>query len=106
VLPTRLVLVSIFLVGVACGDEPATDNLRDPPKVITGSITEINDEGGEISSVVIEDEELALEVRIDPARDYGFDLNHLYEHMETEEPVRVPLEQRGGDLYAEAIEDA
>ena len=98
-------LASIVLFGFACTDEPA-DELRDPPKVITGTITEINTDDGEITSVVIETQELALEVRIDPARDYGFDLDHLYEHMETEEPVRVPLEQRGRDLYAEAIEDA
>jgi hypothetical protein len=106
VLLTRLVLVAVVLIHVACVDEPVADDLRDPPEVITGTITEVNDEGGEISSMVIESEGLALQVRIDPARDYGFDLNHLYEHMETEEPVRVPLEEKGGDLYAEEIEDA
>jgi hypothetical protein len=105
VLLTRL-LATVLLIGTACAGEPAVDELRDPPEVITGTITEVNDEGGQISSVVIEAEEAVLEVRIDPARDYGFDLNHLYEHMETGEPVRVPLEQRDGDLYAEAIEDA
>jgi hypothetical protein len=106
VLLTRLVLVAVVFIHTACAGEPAVDDLRDPPDVITGTVTEVNEEGGEISSLVIEAEELALEVRIDPARDYGFDLNHLYEHMETEEPVRVPLEEKDGDLYAEAIEDA
>jgi hypothetical protein len=56
--------------------------------------------------MVVESEKLTLEVMIDPTRDYGFNLNHLYEHLDTGDPVHVPLEQRDGTAYAAEIEDA
>jgi hypothetical protein len=45
-------------------------------------------------------------ILIDPQIDYGFDLAHLREHMETGDPVRVDLELRAGDVYATQIDDA
>jgi hypothetical protein len=102
----RLGLAFVVFLAVSCTGQETQDDLRDLPKEITGRITEVNEDEGQISSVVVESEKLTLEVMIDPTRDYGFNLNHLYEHLDTGEPVRVPLEQRGGTAYAEAIEDA
>jgi hypothetical protein len=45
-------------------------------------------------------------IRIDPSRDYGFDLTHLNEHQSTGDPVRVRLRQRDEGLYALQIDDA
>jgi hypothetical protein len=106
VLLPRLALLLVGFIAFACTGQKSVDELRDPPREITGRIIEISDEDDEISSMLIKSEELTLEVMIDPERDYGFALNHLYEHLETGEPVRVPIEQRDGALYARAIDDA
>jgi hypothetical protein len=85
-------------VVVACGSssEPA-------PERVTGLIEEIErGRAGEITDFTVR----GYEIRIDPRRDYGFDLEHLVEHRVQRDPVRVTLDQRDGGLYAVEILDA
>ena len=93
----------VLLLAVSCGgSEPAP-----PPERVTGLITEIGrDDDGAIESFTVQEEGRTFRVRIDPRRDYGFDLEHLEEHRASELPVLVRLEQRNGALYAVEILDA
>lgn len=78
------------------------------PAEVTGAITEISRGayGGIDSFTVRADGEAAYEIRIDPARDYGFDLEHLVEHRDSGDPVVVRTEEREGIVYATEILDA
>ncbi|HEX2030904.1 MAG TPA: hypothetical protein VHL78_05825 [Actinomycetota bacterium] len=98
-----LVAVIALVLAVGCGgSEPAP-----PPERVTGLITEIaRDAGGTIESFVVRQGARSFDVRIDPARDYGFDLEHLEEHRTQELPVLVRLRERDGALYAVEILDA
>jgi hypothetical protein len=88
----------VLAAVVACGSSaPAA------PERVTGLISEIErgDDGG-ITSFTVR----GYEIRIDPQRNYGFDLEHLVEHRVQRDPVRVRLDQREGALYAVEILDA
>jgi hypothetical protein len=83
---------------VACGasSEPA-------PERVTGLISEIErGDDNRITSFTVRE----YEIRIDPRRDYGFDLEHLVEHRVRRHPVRVTLDEREDGLYAVEILDA
>lgn len=83
------------------GNEPV-----DPPSQAEGLITEIRPEEGDPETLVLETEtDGSLEVTIADDIDYGFDLNHLHEHMDGDLPVRVELEERDGQAVALSIED-
>ncbi len=101
---TRSILAVALVAAVACGDgEPAQ-----PPGPITveGTITSLREPGGVIAGMILDTEEGSIDVRIDPEQDYGFDLEHLREHVETGDPVRVTAERRGDALVALSIDDA
>lgn len=85
----------------ASGDEPAP-----PPSEVTGVVVAIDGEGSTVSGFTVDIGGERYELRVDPAIDYGFDLGHLRDHQATRDPVRVPVEQRGNDVYALAIHDA
>jgi hypothetical protein len=95
-----VVLVAVCLLP-ACAPEPEV-----PPSV-TGLITSIDrsDRGG-ITGFTVEAEGERYDIRIDPGRDYGFDLEHLEEHRAQSDPVRVTIEERDGQAYAFEILDA
>ncbi|HYZ10416.1 MAG TPA: hypothetical protein VE962_00810 [Actinomycetota bacterium] len=95
-----VVLVAVCLLP-ACASEPEV-----PPSV-TGLITSIDrsDRGG-ITGFTVEAEGERYDIRIDPGRDYGFDLEHLEEHRAQSDPVRVTIEERDGQAYAFEILDA
>jgi hypothetical protein len=92
-----------LLLAVACGTrEPAS-----PPDQVTGLITAIGrGDDGAIESFTVRGGDQSFQIRIDPGRDYGFNLEHLAAHRASEWPVRVRLEQRDGTLYAVDIVDA
>ncbi|HZA26890.1 MAG TPA: hypothetical protein VE915_04465 [Actinomycetota bacterium] len=100
----RVVALALLLglgSGACAGEETA------PPSVLTGVITEIaasND--GEVTGFDLEAAGESYVILIDPGRDYGFDLNHLYEHETSGDPVRVRLRERDEALYALRIDDA
>jgi hypothetical protein len=45
-------------------------------------------------------------VTTDPRINYGFPLQHLYEHRETGDPVDLNIEQRDETIVAVSIRDA
>jgi hypothetical protein len=108
----KVAVVSCVLVGlVACGsDDPETsssDADRDPPSTVTGVVIEVSSAGlGRVENFVVKDGDDTYEILIDPDVDYGFNLDHLHEHRATGDPVRVELEERNDDLYAQSILDA
>jgi hypothetical protein len=99
-LGVRLFLFLAVVAAVGCGAAEA-------PTEVTGLITAIgrNDEGA-ITSFTVEEVGTPYRIRIDPTRDYGFDLEHLEVHRDQRLPVRVTLEDRDGTLVAVEILDA
>jgi len=102
----RFLLVVTLALTAACSSSPGTE--PPVPEEITGVITEIerDDAGGITAFMVSADEGSTHDIRIDPARDYGFDLEHLVEHQTTGDPVIVTTEKRDGTAYAVEILDA
>ncbi len=99
------VLCCALLLGAACGGDDGDDAAA--PSEVTGVILDIESEGiGQVTSFELKDGDETYEIFIAGDVDYGFDLGHLNEHLTTGDPVRVPLEERGGKLYARSIDDA
>ena len=63
-------------------------------------ITEISRAGGRIDAITIRSDEETHRVELDPAIDYGFDVEHLEEHRATGDPVRCSVARRGDALVA------
>ncbi|HEX6262295.1 MAG TPA: hypothetical protein VF097_05550 [Actinomycetota bacterium] len=98
----RIVLGIVVLALAACSSSPATE--ESVPGEVTGAITEIaRGDGDEIEAFTVDG---THRIRIDPGREYGFDLEHLVEHQTTGDPVRVTTESRYGVAYAVEILDA
>lgn len=94
----------VAVISAGCGDNGEGAGT---PDEIAGVILEIDSEGlGEVNSFRLKDGDDTYTIRIDPEREYGFNLGHLHEHLQTAEPVRVELESRGDSLVAVTIEDA
>lgn len=102
----RLAVISLvagLIAGTACSKEKTPP----PPAALTGVISQIGAEaGGEVTGFDLEAGGKSYNILIDPGRDYGFDLNHLYEHESTGDPVRVRLRAENETLYALQIDDA
>jgi hypothetical protein len=95
------ILALPILLGLACSAEPET------PARVTGLITAIEQsDRGPITGFTVAADGERYDIRIDPERDYGFDLQHLEEHLAQELPVHVTLEDREDGLYAVEILDA
>ncbi len=74
---------------------------------VTGVITQIaRGADGQIQQFAVRQGAELLEIRIDPRRNYGFDLEHLEQHRASDWPVTVRLDERDGALYAVEILDA
>lgn len=100
----RTLLAVALILTAACSSSPTP---APPPDDVTGLITSIaRDDRGSITGFTVEDGGTRHEIRIDPRRDYGFDLEHLDEHRMQELPVRVTLEERDAGLFAVEIQDA
>ena len=99
-------VAGVLLLASACGDGNASNPDTAPPRVV-GLITQIEPpEGGPPQNFTVEEEDGdAYTIDIDPNHDYGFDLNHLYEHWDAEEPVAVAVKVSDGRLVAESIDD-
>jgi hypothetical protein len=99
-LRVRFFLSLAVVAAVACGAPAA-------PTEVTGPITAIGrDDEGTITSFTVEEVGTPYRIRIDPTREYGFDLEHLGEHRVQRLPVRVTLDDRDGTLVAVEIVDA
>jgi hypothetical protein len=100
-------LCCLLLLGVACGGDDGDAPEAEVPSEVTGVILDVESEGvGEVTSFELKDGDETYEIFIADDVDYGFNLGHLSEHLTTGDPVRVPLEERDGKLYALSIDDA
>jgi hypothetical protein len=72
---------------------------------VEGLISEIELKEGRPSAITVESEEGPQRILIDPERDYGFDLGHLEQHRNQEEPVSVEVKIEDGAEVAVSIED-
>ena len=94
---------ALLLAG--CGDD-APEETASPPATLTGVIGSIEPPEGSVQSFeLIRPGQEPTTILVDPELDYGFDLQHLHEHMDSADPVRVTLDERDDGLYATAIED-
>ena len=95
--------VGLLLTG--CGDD-APEETAATPQTLTGVIGSIEPPEGAVQSIeLIRPGREPTTILVDQDLDYGFDLQHLHEHMDSVDPVRVTLDQRDDGLYATAIED-
>ena len=102
-----VVLCCLALLAVACGGDDDGGDAGDSPDEVTGVLLDVESEGvGNVTSFKLKEGDTTYEIFIAEDVDYGFDLGHLNEHLTTGDPVRVPLEERDGKLYALEIEDA
>lgn len=105
---TRWSAVAILLVlAGACGGDADVTTSSEMPERVVGLITEIEPEDGVTpnSFVVEEDDGDTFTIEVDTDTDYGFDLHHVYEHFENDEPVDVTVEEHDGALVATDIAD-
>ena len=103
----KTVSVVLAALALAAGAVGCGEGREPVPPTAIGVITAIDGAGGDIRSFTLETEDDGtLEVFIAEDVDYGFDLAHLHEHRTTGDPVRCTLEEREGEAYALAIEDA
>ena len=97
----RLALfAALLLVGGCREDAPEI------PQPLEGRVVQVHFESGSVASFRVSAGEVEHDILIDPAHDYGFDLEHLREHQETGDPVQVRWDDRDGRPYALSIEDA
>lgn len=98
--------MSIVALLVGCSS-PAE---RPPaaPDQVAGVILDIDSQGlGDVTRFTLKDGDNTYEIFIADDVDYGVPLGHLHEHLTSNDPVAVELEERGdGKLYALSIEDA
>lgn len=100
-------LAALLLLGACAGGNEGDAPAEPAPASLTGVISTIDPPEGDIESFELaRPDEDAQRIFIDPEADYGFDLQHLHEHMEDAAPVKVTLEERDeGRLFATAIDD-
>lgn len=101
-----VVLVCLTLAAASGCGGAGTDPEAGRTEVTGVILTLDTNASGEITGFVVREREETLDVAVDPARDYGFDLRHLNQHLAQEQPVRCKVEQRDGSLVALTIEDA
>jgi hypothetical protein len=97
--------LALLLLG-ACGGDDVVSRAEDVPSVVTGLITSITPAEGDLESFVVEQDGTSYEILIAEDIDYGFDLQHLRQHLTEELPVVVTVEARDGAAIATSIEDA
>jgi hypothetical protein len=102
------VLATTCIVGllVACGGESAPES--GAPNELTGVIVDVDSERlGDVRGFRLRSEGETFEIAIDPdVRFDDFPLTHLSDHLASAEPVRVEIDERGGELFATSVEDA
>jgi hypothetical protein len=103
-------LSCLAFLGAACGGDdepPAPAPAEDAPAEVTGVLLDVDSNGvDDVQSFTLKDGDDTYEIFIADDVDYGFPLGHLSEHLTSGDPVKVPLEERDGKLYALSIDDA
>lgn len=98
-----LALVAALLVAAstACGRNEGGPAIS----YAAGTIVDVQSTSGEVRSFTLRNDGELVDISIADDVDYGFDLDHLKEHLASGAPVRCTLEERGGRLYALTILD-
>lgn len=86
----------------ACGG-PESPRL---PSELTGTIVDVQSAGGEVQGFTLRSNGDTFDLSIANDVKYGFDLDHLREHLATGDPIRCTVEEREDKLYALSILDA
>jgi hypothetical protein len=73
---------------------------------VIGTIVDVQDTRGEVRAFTVRSGGELVDISIADDVDYGFDLDHLREHLATGDPVRCTVKERGGQLYTLSILDA
>ena len=102
----RALALSLIVLTACSGGKTADPASAPATSPVTGLITELERSDGAIGAVTLDVEGTTYRFLVDPERDYGFDLNHLDEHVSGKLPVSVSFETRPDGLYATAIDDA
>lgn len=90
--------------GASCGGADGGDGPE--RQEIVGVVTGISRSGDGIEAITVRSGGDSRRIELDPAVDYGFDVDHLEVHRETRDPVRCRVVRRGDDLVATLILDA
>ena len=98
-----VLIAALLLVSCAQEEKPSAGSATN----VVGVITSVDGNAADIDGFTVESESDGgeVEILIKPDYDYGFDLTHLYEHRDQEEPVDVTVESKDGELYATSIDD-
>jgi hypothetical protein len=98
-------LASLAVVGASCSGDGATGGKPSSP--VTGVILTIDSEGfDEVQGFTLRADGETYDFVLAPGQDFGFPLAHLQSHLVGAEPVEVSFEERDGELFATAIDDA
>lgn len=104
---SRQLAAGVFVAGLIGAVAGCSKESPPAPRVLTGVITQIAaGAAGEVTGFDLRAGGKPYNILIEPGRDYGFDLNHLYEHESTGDPVRVRLRSENEALFAVQIDDA
>lgn len=100
-----LTVVFVFALhattAAGCGGEAETT----AASLVNGPIVEVRGPRGAVEAIVVKQGDELVEVAIADDVAYGFDLEHLREHLATGDPVSCTVELRGDTLYAVTILD-
>ena len=97
-----LVVLVAIVAFAACGSDGAEGAQEATGVVLAVDARSLTD----VRSFTLKTQDETLEIRIDPHGDYSFPPSHLRNHALSGQPVRVELDERGGDLFATEMEDA
>jgi hypothetical protein len=77
------------------------------PQSLVGTIVEVrvDPDNGHVSGFALDSGQEVVDIQTPGNIDYGFNLHHLFEHQQTEDPVIVRTESSGASLVALSIED-
>jgi hypothetical protein len=102
---TVVLVVALSATAMAgCGGGAATSTGA-PGSPVNGPIVEVRGPRGAVEAIVVKQGDELVEVAIADDVAYGFDLEHLRDHLATGDPVSCTVELRGDTLYALRILD-
>ena len=88
------------MLGACGGSQPGV-------QTITGVMIDIDARTiTDVESFTVKDGDKTYVIHIDPTNEYDFPVSHLSAHRAGADPVRVEVEERDGQLVANAISDA
>lgn len=101
------IVLPLTLILGACGDTGSEPGQGGGNRTIVGIVTDVEATSlTNVTSFSLRSEGSTYEIGIIPSIVYSFPPGHLRAHAIASEPVRVEVEDRGGNLIALTFEDA